>query len=93
MLADRPAAQSGVEWEERDRGANHNPAWEVACVSEELIGEFSSRSRAIEIETNRRVSDQIAVHRTRPSSTRIIRLRAQARMSTRPEEQIRALAD
>ena len=37
VLADRLTGTFGLGWEARDRGANRNPAWEIAGVGEELI--------------------------------------------------------
>lgn len=93
VLADRITRTFGIEWEQRDRGKNHNAAWELAPVSEDLIREFSSRSREIEIEKDRLIEDYVARHGRRPSSAQVIRLRAKATLTTRPEKQIRSLAD
>ncbi len=93
VLADRITRTFGIEWEQRDRGRNHNPAWELAPVSEDLIREFSSRSHEIEIEKDRLIEEYVAQHGRRPSSAKVIRLRAKATLTTRPEKQIRSLAD
>jgi conjugative relaxase-like TrwC/TraI family protein len=92
VLADRITRAFGIEWEQRDRGINHNPAWELECVPESLIGEFSSRSRMIEAETDRLVAEYVARHGHRPSATRIIALRAKATLETRPDKVIRSLS-
>jgi conjugative relaxase-like TrwC/TraI family protein len=93
VLADQITRAFGVEWEQRDRGKNHNPAWELECVPESLIGEFSSRSRRIDEETDRLITEHVARHGHRPSATRIIELRAKATLETRPEKVIRSLHD
>lgn len=93
VLADRLTRAFGIEWEQRDRGKNRNAAWELAPVSEDLIREFSSRSREIEIEKDRLIEEYVAQHGRRPSSATVIRLRAKATLTTRPEKQIRSLAD
>jgi conjugative relaxase-like TrwC/TraI family protein len=93
VLADRITRTFGVEWEQRDRGSNHNPAWELECVPEALIGEFSSRSRRIEEETDRLIVEYVDRHGHRPSATRIIELRAKATLETRPDKVIRSLCD
>jgi conjugative relaxase-like TrwC/TraI family protein len=72
VLADRITGVLGVKWEQRDRGINHNPAWELECVPESLIGEFSSRSRMIDAETDRLIADYVDRYGRRPSATRII---------------------
>jgi conjugative relaxase-like TrwC/TraI family protein len=93
VLADRITRAVGVEWEQRDRGNHHNPAWELEPVPESLIGEFSSRSRMIEEETDRLIAEYIDRHGHRPSATRIIELRARATLETRPDKVIRSLFD
>ena len=93
VLADRMTRTFGIEWEERDRGKNHNAAWELAPVPEELIREFSNRSRMIDEETDRLIGEYVARYRRRPSATRIIELRAKATLATRPEKVLRSLFD
>lgn len=93
VLADRMTAEFGVGWEQRDRGESRSTAWEIAGVPESLIGEFSSRSRAIDAETDRLVEEYVAARGRRPSSATIIRLRAQATLDTRPEKQVHSLSD
>jgi hypothetical protein len=94
VLADRITGAFGIEWEQRDRGINHNPAWELERVPESLIGEFSSRSRMIEKGTDRLIAEYVDRHGGhRPSATRIIELRAKATLETRPEKVIRSLFD
>ena len=93
VLADRLTGTFGLGWEARDRGQNRNIQWEIAGVSDELIGEFSSRSRAIEIEKDRLIADYVAHHGRHPSNVTVVRLRAQATLITRPEKQVRSLAE
>ncbi|MDI6910432.1 MobF family relaxase [Nocardioides sp.] len=93
VLADRLTRAFGVEWEERTRGDNRSSSWELAPVPDELVHEFSSRSRGIELETDRLVEAYVREHGGRPSSAAIIRFRAMATLSTRPEKTIRSLAD
>lgn len=93
VLADRMTRTFGIEWEQRDRGKNHNAAWELESVPESLIQEFASRSRMIEVETDRLIGEYVDRRGRRPSATRIIELRAKATLSTRPEKVIRSLLD
>jgi conjugative relaxase-like TrwC/TraI family protein len=93
VLADRLTRTFGVEWEQRTRGDNRSSSWELAPVPDELVHEFSSRSRGIELETDRLVEAYVREHGGRPSSAAIIRLRAMATLSTRPEKTTRSLAD
>ena len=67
VLADRLTRELGVGWEMRQRGPDRNPQWEIAGVSEELIREFSSRSREIEIAKDRLIADYLAAHGRMPS--------------------------
>ncbi|QIK77345.1 relaxase domain-containing protein [Nocardioides piscis] len=93
VLADRLTRAFGVEWEQRTRGDNRSSSWELVPVPDELVHEFSSRSRGIELETDRLVEAYVREHGGRPSSAAIIRFRAMATLSTRPEKTIRSLAD
>ncbi|MEI2713917.1 MAG: MobF family relaxase [Nocardioides sp.] len=93
VLADRLTRELGVRWEMRQRGPDRNPQWEVVGVSEELIREFSSRSREIEIAKDRLIADYLAAHGRMPSERTIVELRAQATLETRPPKEIRSLAD
>lgn len=61
-LADQLTRTLGVEWERRDRGRDRTPAWEIVGVSEELIGEFSTRTRHIEAEKDRLIAEYAARH-------------------------------
>lgn len=92
-LADCLTRTFGVEWEQRDRGRDRNPAWEIKAVPEELIVEFSSRSRHIDEEKDRLIAQYVAVHGHRPSVRTILKLRAQATLATRPEKEVHSLAD
>ncbi len=93
LLADRLTRELGVEWDLRQRGADRNPQWEIAGVGEDLIGEFSSRTREIELKKDELIADYVAAHGRRPSEKRIVELRAQATLATRPPKEIRSLAD
>ena len=93
VFADHLTRTFGVEWEVRDKGRDRNPAWAVASVPEELVVAFSSRSRHIEVEKNRLIADYVEKHGRQPPATTIIKLRAQATLTTRPEKQVRSLAD
>ena len=47
LLADELARRLPVEWSMRERGPRRNPAFEVAGIGEDLLGEFSQRSEQI----------------------------------------------
>tara|TARA_R110000868_G_C10970452_1_gene769775 strand:- start:11435 stop:14971 length:3537 start_codon:yes stop_codon:yes gene_type:complete len=93
VFADHLTRTFGVGWEVREMGRDRNPAWAVAAVPEELVVEFSSRSRHIHAEKNRLIAEYVDKHGRQPSTDTIIKLRAQATLTTRPEKQVRSLAD
>lgn len=93
VFADHLTRTFGVGWEAREMGRDRNPAWAITAVPEKLVAEFSSRSRQIEQEKNRLIAEYVARHGRQPSATTVIKLRAQATLSTRPEKQVRSLAD
>lgn len=74
-------------------GRDHNPAWAIIGVPEELIAEFSTRALHIDAETDRLIAEYVAVHGRRPTPAATMKLRAQATLATRPEKQVRSLAD
>ncbi|MBM9432496.1 relaxase domain-containing protein [Flaviflexus sp. JY899] len=56
------------------------------------MGEFSSRARHVDAEKIRLIDEYVAAHGSQPSNTTILKLRAQAALSTRPDKQVRPLA-
>ena len=74
-------------------GRDRNPAWAITAVPETLVTEFSSRSRHIDAEKNRLIDEYIAAHGRQPSNATILKLRAQATLSTRPDKRVRSLTD
>jgi len=93
VFADHLTRLFGVEWETRDRGRDRNAAWAIAKVPEQLVSEFSSRSRYINDEKDRLIAAYVTKHGRQPSSATIIKLRAQATLATRPEKEIHSLAE
>lgn len=93
VFADHLARMLGVEWEARARGRDRNPAWAITGVPEELVAEFSTRARHIDEVTDRLIDTYVAGHGRRPSAATIMKLRAQATLSTRPEKTVHSLAD
>ncbi|WP_407343381.1 MobF family relaxase [Pengzhenrongella phosphoraccumulans] len=94
VLADRLTATFGVGWQRRQRpGANRSEKWEISGVSEEIIDEFSSRSRAIDVAKDQLIADFVATRGHQPSRRQIIKLRAHATLATRPEKELHALSD
>ena len=66
LFADALTRALGVEWEQRERGRDRNPAWAIAAVPEALVAEFSTRSRHIDAETDRLIDAY--VRGARPSA-------------------------
>lgn len=93
VLADILTTRLGVSWDRRDRGADRNTALEITGVGEELIAEFSNRSRVVDIETDRLIEQYTATYGRRPSPKTIIELRATATIATRPEKELHSLAE
>lgn len=93
LLADRLARELGVEWELRERGADRNPQWEILGIEDELVREFSSRSREIDLEKDRLIAEYVAAHGRMPSEKRIVEMRATATLATRPPKEIRSLSE
>ena len=93
LLADEVSMRLGVAWNRRERRHSAVPAWEIADVPAELITEFSQRSAAIELEKNSLVASFRDRHGCEPSSTEVLKLRQQATLRTRPDKQLRPLAE
>ncbi len=93
VLADHLTRSLGVGWEQRERGRDRNPAWECVGVPDELIAEFSSRSAAIEMETDRLIDAYLSEHGHRPGQRAVLRLRQQATLATRPDKAHYSLAE
>lgn len=93
LFADALTRLIGAQWEQRARGRDRNPAWVIATVPDSLVAEFSTRSRHIDLETDRLIDAHTATHGRRPGRVTIMKLRAQATLSTRPVKHVRSLAD
>ena len=79
-LADHLTRTLGVAWEQRQRGRDRNPAWEIAGVPEELLAAFSSRSTAIDAATD----ELIAAYRDRHGHQPVARRRSSSCAPRRP---------
>ena len=93
ILADHLTRDLGLGWEIRERGERRNPAFEIRGVPDVLMGEFSSRSRDIETAANVLIAEYVNKRGGRPSAKTILRLRAEATLTTRPEKTVHSLAD
>ncbi|MFD6177260.1 MULTISPECIES: MobF family relaxase [unclassified Isoptericola] len=92
VLADRLTGTFGLSWERRERDGR-NPQWEIDGVGEDLVREFSSRARDIDVATDAKIDDYEREHGHRPSDRQIVRMRADATLDTRPDKTIHALSD
>jgi conjugative relaxase-like TrwC/TraI family protein len=93
LFADALTRSVGVRWEMRERGRDRHPALSIGSVPEELVAEFSSRSRHIDITTDALINAYQDRHGRRPGPVTIMKLRAQATLSTRPAKEVRSLAE
>ncbi|GAA1996373.1 MobF family relaxase [Microbacterium pumilum] len=93
IFTDELTRAVGVQWEARDRGRDRNVTWAIAGVPEQVVGEFSARSHAIDHEADVLIDAFTKVHGHRPNAVTVMKLRAQATLSTRPEKQLHSLAE
>jgi conjugative relaxase-like TrwC/TraI family protein len=93
LFADALTRSLGVTWETRARGRDRHPAWAISSVPESLVAEFSTRSRHIDVETDKLIEAYVSKHGRRPNPVTIMKLRAQATLSTRPAKKMRSLAE
>jgi len=93
LFADELTRSLGVQWQQRERGRDRHPAWALMDVPEALVAEFSTRSRHIDVETDRLIEEYVTSHGRRPAPVTITKLRAQATLATRPAKQVHSLAD
>jgi conjugative relaxase-like TrwC/TraI family protein len=63
--------------------STHNPSQQLTGIDEDVIREFSNRSRLINLETDRLVAEWEKEHGHPPSTATIIKLRQQATLTTR----------
>ncbi|WP_354500795.1 MobF family relaxase [Mycetocola sp. 2940] len=93
LFADALTRALGVRWEMRERGGDRHPAWAISSVPEALVAEFSTRARHIDVETDELLEAYVRRHGRRPNPVTIMKLRAQATLSTRPAKQMRSLTE
>ena len=67
VFADHMTRTFGVEWESRDMGRDRNPSWAISSVPEQLVQEFSTRSRHIDAEKGRLIAEYVAKHGHQPA--------------------------
>ncbi|WP_062004655.1 MobF family relaxase [Arthrobacter alpinus] len=86
LLFDQLSRDLGTEAEVRSpasASAIHNYSFELSGVDDELIHEFSSRSRLIDIEAARLIKDWSDTHGREPGAAVKLKLRQQATLTTR----------
>jgi hypothetical protein len=93
LFADALTRALGVQWERRERGRDRHPAWAITFVPEALLAEFSTRSRHIDVETDELIEAYVRRNGHRPGPATIMKLRAQATLSTRPAKRVRLLTE
>ncbi|MGO2655159.1 MobF family relaxase [Brachybacterium alimentarium] len=93
VLSDHLTRVLGVGWEARERGAGRSTAWEISGVPQELMDNFSSRTRDIEQVKDRLVNEYVAKHGRQPSPKLLWQFRQQATLETRPPKQHHSLID
>ncbi|MEN8602901.1 MobF family relaxase [Microbacterium rhizosphaerae] len=93
IFTDELTRALGVSWEPRERGRDRNPAWAITGIPDVLVAHFSTRSHAINDETDRLIAAFMGSHGHRPSPATVMKLRAQATLATRPEKQVHSLGE
>lgn len=93
VLSDHLTQTLGVAWEARERGVGRSTAWEITGVPQELMDEFSSRTRDIEQVKDRLVTDYVTRHGRQPSPKLLWQFRQQATLETRRPKQHHSLSD
>ena len=84
LLFDALHQQLGSDTEIRIPAANtRNPSQQLIGINEELIREFSNRSRLINLETDRLVAEWATIHGHPPTAATTIKFRQQATLATR----------
>lgn len=84
LLFDALHRDLGSDTEIRNPTAGtRNPSQQLTGIDEELIREFSNRSRLIDLETDRLVVEWFTEHGHPPSAATTIKLRQQATLATR----------
>src|SRR5665811_2245335 len=93
VLSDYLTQALGWGWEGCARRHSDVPKYEVAGVSARLQEEFSSRSTHIEAAKAVLVAGFVASRGRQPSAREVLQLRQQATLSTRPDKDVRPLAE
>jgi conjugative relaxase-like TrwC/TraI family protein len=93
VLSDHLTAALGWGWDACGRRHSDVPKYEVGGVPERLREEFSQRGTEIEAAKEILINDFAASHGRQPSAREVLQLRQQATLRTRPDKQVRSLAE
>jgi conjugative relaxase-like TrwC/TraI family protein len=93
LFADQLSQRLPVTWSWRERGPRSSPVFEIDGIDDELLAVFSQRSAAISAQVEDLVADLTARQGREPSRAEVLRLRQRATLTTRPEKDIRSLAE
>lgn len=99
FLTDHTARLLGVTWEPVDRGRDRNTGWEIAGIPTTVAAAFSRRTHGIggkdgiEQVKDQLIAEYITVHGRSPSARVLAKLRQQATLQTRPDKELRSLAE
>lgn len=93
LLSDHLARLLGVAWEPRERGTGRMTAWEIVGVTQELMDEFSSRTRDIERVKDRLIAEYMDKYGRQPSRSLLWRIRQQATLETRPPKELYSMRE
>lgn len=93
VLADSLHRVLGVEWEMRVPGIKPEPGVRDRRRRRIRHRRVSDRARAIEIEKDRLIEEYKRDHGRAPAASTVIKLRATATLTTRPEKHIHSLAE
>lgn len=83
-LADRLTRDLGVDWDARERATRRFVAHEIAGIPEELIVEFSARTREIAGHLDTLTDKFVARNGSQPTPAEVSHLRQQATLTQRP---------
>jgi conjugative relaxase-like TrwC/TraI family protein len=83
ILQDLLTQSLGWGWDARRRRHSSVPRWEATGVSDELMAEYSRRSRQINEAKDQYVERFITAYGRRPTNVEILRLRQRATLATR----------
>jgi len=99
FLADHTTRLLGASWVPVERRSSQFTGWEIDGVPAELVAEFSRRTlgtagaEGIEDAARRLIGQYRAKHGRSPSTSTEARLRQQATLETRPDKELRSLAE